>query len=490
MEDLLAAGAAAYGSGDVAGALRTFEQAAQTLTGDKRIAAMINMASMSDELGDHASAADAFRAALAEMPAEAGRMRPGALINLSQALQHVGDLDGAQDALEQARAVLLDKPDLADLLVPCLLSLTAVAIHRQQWARATELATESLDAAVQYAPHLAGHPLMNLAATNFETGRWDLAEDFATQAMAAFDAAGDVNAVAETQQNLALMRLRSDRIDEAEPLLQSSQAYFQQAGLGYRFGIGLKAMALLAENRGQLDMATDLYGQSAQYFRDSGAVIDVADVNTRLATLSFATERIEDGERFLAEAFATYAACGLGLHCAQLDFWHASLLESTAAAPEDSLLRLAIPAALAIDAVRCTFANGHQRAQWNRQIADPAMRLAFRLAYAGGHTELVADLIESQCAGTALDADNSGDASPTTTVQTLLEPPTDERVDAGALALGTALADVAASAGLPVSPPARVAVSPDGRIALARFIDIAEERYGREIRDSRVLPAW
>src|SRR2546423_100167 len=90
---LLQAGAAAYQNGDAMGALRIFEDAARTMSGRMRLAAMVNAASMADELGEHRRAVDWFRTALAEMPGDAGGMRIGALINMSQALQHLGDLD-------------------------------------------------------------------------------------------------------------------------------------------------------------------------------------------------------------------------------------------------------------------------------------------------------------------------------------------------------------------------------------------------------------
>ncbi|MFC9433515.1 tetratricopeptide repeat protein [Nocardia sp. NPDC057030] len=489
---LLAAGADAYGRGDTAGALRIFENAARTTTGDVRIGAIVNAASMADELGDHARSLSLYREALAAMPEDAPKLRPNALVNMSQALQHLGELDEAQAALEQARELLADATDQGVLRVACLLSLTAVALHRQNWAYAAELATESLDAAWRFAPQLAGHPLLNLAATYFETGRHDLAVDFTQQALAAFESAGDRNAVAETQQNLATMLVRTERLDEAEAPLHASQRYFEQAGLGYRAGIGLKTMAFLAEGRADLAQAQDLYARSLAYFVDSGAVLDAADLRMRLATVAFKSGRFEECEALLAEAFGAYAERGLGLHCAQLDYWHASLLEAVVADSPELLPRavgIAVPAALAIDAVRYTLPNGSQRDQWNRQIADPAMRLAFRFAYLSGDGLLLADLIETQCAGTTLDIDRSDDGRPARLPLELLDPQADlaEHPGAAALQLGAALAEVAAGAGLQVSPPPRLELAAEGRIALAPYITAAEQRYGRVIRDDRVL---
>ncbi|WP_433712559.1 tetratricopeptide repeat protein [Nocardia sp. CA-084685] len=502
----LAEGAAAYQRGDVVEARRLFEEIARTSANGLRVSALVNAASMSDELGDHAGAIVMFGEALAQMPADAIEKRAAALINLSQALQHIGDLDGAQQALEQARALLTEHNDESMQRVACLLSLTAVAFHRQSWAYAIELATESLDAAVRFAPHLAGHPLSTLGGIYFETGRRELAVDFMGQALAAFDAAGDRNAVAETQQNLAVMYVRLDRFDEAEQPLRSSQEYFERAELGYRAGVGLKTMGFLAEGSGDIAAAHQLYRRSLDYFQDTGAVLDAADVRVRLATLAYSNGQYDQGEALIGEAFGAYAERGLGLHCAHIDFWHAALLEpviEAAEAPDAELLgravELAVASALAIDAVRYTLPNGHQREKWNRQIADPAMRMAFRFAYLSGNGPLIVDLIETQCAGTTLDIARTAVAAPPRLPLELFDPSVEVAQPAvqvgtgpqsgSAPQLGTALASVAASVGLPVVPPPRVAVAPDGHIALAAFIEAAERRYGHPVRDSRVLPA-
>jgi hypothetical protein len=152
---------------------------------------------------------------------------------------------------------------------------------------------------------------------------------------------------------------------------------------------------------------------------------------------------------------------------------------------------LAVSSALALDAVRYTLRSGGRRQQWNSRFAVPAMRLAFRFAYRSGDAELVTDLIETQCAGTTFSLDVGETIGPGRQL------PLDmfdigEHVpgpEMDALALGSALADMAASKGVVVDLPPRLALAPDGRIVLADRIAAAEQRYGRLIRDSRVLPA-
>ncbi|MEU4648257.1 tetratricopeptide repeat protein [Nocardia fluminea] len=488
----LTAGYAAYQRGDVVAALAIFEQAADGAAPRLRSAALINAASMADELGDHRRSVVLFRTALAEMPDDAAHQRPAALVNLSQAFQHLGEFDAAQNVLEEARALLADGTDQGQLRVACLLSLTAVALHRQQWARAGELALESLGVTERFAPELAGHPLMNLAACSFETGRWDLAVDFARQAVAAFAAAGQAASVAESQQNLATMLVRAGHFDEAEEPLLASQEFFEAAELGHRAGIGSKTMGFLAERRADFATARVDYERALDRFDATGAVVDAADVRLRLATVACAEGDLAAAEELLDAAFSVYAARGLGMHCAQLDYWHAELLHASveqAAQPHPDLLNravsLAVPAALAIDAVRHTLPNGNQRERWHRTVAEPAMRVAFRCAALAGNGQLVSDLIETQCAGTTLDAPVDTEVTAPSLEFELFDPAPAEQITTPALQLGAALADIAAAAGIPVAPPPRLV--DHGRIVLADFISHAEQRYGRPVRDTRVI---
>jgi hypothetical protein len=232
-----------------------------------------------------------------------------------------------------------------------------------------------------------------------------------------------------------------------------------------------------------------LYQHSVDLFVAAGAVLEAADARTRLASAAFWLGRADEAESLLAQSFQEFYDRGLGLHCAQLDFWHSSLLESALdpRRPDPELvsraLGLAIPAALALDAVRHTFTSGSRRLQWHRQIAEPAMRLAFRLAALSANALLVADLIETQCAGSVLNISEIDDAAQPPLA--LADPPAE--TEGAAMYLGATLAEVAIQAGLPVAPPPRLRVRPDGHIALAHYITAAETRYGRRVRDDRVV---
>ncbi|MGW2508248.1 tetratricopeptide repeat protein [Streptomyces scopuliridis] len=527
-----------------ADAAAPFEQALYV-----RTSALVNRASAADRLGDHPAAVASFREALGlcDRLAEAVRgdaagtavvvvLRAGVLVNLAQALQNTGDFDAAQTSLELARALLAPvRPedgtaaDTAELLIGCLVALTALTIQREQWARAHELATESLEVVTLHHPGLTGRPLLNLATIHEATGRPDLAEDFAHQAVAAFLASDTPAGVAEARQSLAQTYLRSGRLDEAEELLTEGQGYFERTGMAAQSALGLDLLGLLAVLRGDPVRADELYVQSVARFEESGAVVSAAEVRVRLAAGLHAEGRYEESEAHISAALSVFAAAGLGLRCAQADFFHATLLEDRlshgagagagtgagtgpGAVTDPALLGralgLAVPAALAIDAVRFTLASGQQRERWNREFAAPAMRLAFRLAARAGAAELVSELIESQCAGTPL-MDGSPDASaadgragdPSPAPPRFLGPsafpdlpdpsaPGGQPGPTDTFRLGTALAGVAASAGLRVSPPPRLALHPTGPVALDPYISHAETRYGGRIRETRVVPTW
>ncbi|WP_329064079.1 tetratricopeptide repeat protein [Streptomyces sp. NBC_01429] len=500
-----------------------------------RAQALINRATTADRMGDHPAAVASFRAALAlcePLPEPAGPvLRASALVNLSQALLHTGDFDGGRGALEEARALLIAPDggapppgsDTADLLIGCLVALTELTVQRERWSRAYELATESLDVVLRHRPELAGRPLMNLSAIALATGRLALAEDFAHQALTAFQESGTPAGTAEAQQALAQLYLRSGRTDEARSLLDAAQAFFERAGMSHQCGIGLDLLGLLAALEADHARAAELYVRGLDRFEKSGAPVAAAEVRVRLAAALHAAGLHGESEGQLALAQAAFAASGLGLRRAQTDYFHAALLENrllsapapgpdSAAALLGRAVALAVPAALAIDAVRFTLANGSQRERWHQEIAAPAMRLAFRLAARAGAGALVSQLIESQCAGTPLVGGPAGGDGPAEDGAALepprfLEPLTfpnrapdpapapapnsaPDAPSTDTFRLGAALADVAADAGLLVAPPPRLVLDRTGAVALEPYIAEAETRYGGRIRDARKVRTW
>ncbi|MFT2019708.1 hypothetical protein ACMA1D_28315 [Streptomyces sp. 796.1] len=559
---LLADGVAAYGRGELPGAHGAFDQAVQATTQltaqlhHLRVQALGNRASVANALGDHRAAIASHRAALDACDAldlladePIWTLRATTLINLASPLQETGDLDAAQAALEQAHALLLapaadgaepqPRPEGTSLLAPCLQGLTSLAIHRQQWATAHALAQRTLAATARYAPGLTAHPLGNLAVTSMESGRQELAEDYGRQALAAFEAAGDPVGAAETRLNLAGGHVRARRPDRAEPLLIESQRFFVQAGMVGRQATALRLLGMVAAQRGDRARARERYREALARFDECGSPVAAAQLRLELAVDAYACGNFAAGEAELERATAVFTAHRLGLHLAQLDLTHAMLLESRLSAeqpPDPALLAravaLAVPAALALDAVRTTLTSGYQRERWSRRIAAPARAVAFRLATRAGDAALVAELVETCCAGPPLDpgllaaasvaADGStaldsgapgtarGGSGPGLDAPVLDALAGEEAADlldavaadaqrrgagsagppAAAFPLGAALADLAAGTGIPLAPAPHLALTEGGEVALGTAIARAEARYGTPLRDGRVIPTW
>jgi hypothetical protein len=148
-------------------------------------------------------------------------------------------------------------------------------------------------------------------------------------------------------------------------------------------------------------------------------------------------------------------------------------------------LDLALPAALAAEAVRQRFAHGVMRERWVALASAPLIRSAFNAIRAVGDVDLVAAYIDHIAAAVFLDG-----ASPVARdelVSLPLPPPVEETH------LPYAASFFASTGGLsPVgfALPPRVRVDPAVPSALDSWIDIAEQRYGMPVRSAQVVPSW
>jgi tetratricopeptide (TPR) repeat protein len=370
--------------------------------------------------------------------------------------------------------------DAAELLMACLVALSTVAIQREDWPRAERLTAEALEVVTRIRPDLVGRPLMNVAALALATGRYEPAEDFAEAALAACEAGREPAGAASVRLMLAQLYTATGRAEQAEPLLHAALAHTEPAGLTVETAVGWEQLGLLAASRGELDEAEALYGRAQTLLRRAGATPTEAALAVRRAEIAHLAGRPAEAEELLTHAADTFAALGLGLRRAQTHLAHAALLERGGDPGQLArALDLAVPAALAIDAVRYGMAAGQQRDRWRRNVAEPALQLVFRLAARAGEALLVAHLIEVQCATTPILRE---DAVP--------------RPD-GPGPLGSYLDEPPPPAhAFAVAPPPRLLLTPDGdgdgdgAVALADRIALAEQRYGLPVRDTRTVPSW
>ncbi|GIG68568.1 tetratricopeptide repeat protein [Phytomonospora endophytica] len=496
---LFAEGIQAFGRGDLHAARDAFDRAALTASADPALAnrrahSLTNCANAATNLGDHVGALAMLGTALDlcdESPdGSLAGLRPLILTARAPALMAIGDYDGAGTALEHALVILdADPPpvgeeDRVTLLISALMSLTMLASNREDWPRANELGTRCLTVVTAHRPELAGVPLMNLADIALHTGRPELALDFGVQALAAFEHNGDAGGAAEMRRALGQMHLRAERFDEAEPLLITAQEFFEAAGLPHQAAAGLDMLGLLAAARGETDTATARFAASAALFDRVGQPVEAAEARGRQGMVAYLAGNRAEGEALLTATAAVQAGHGLPVRAAQLHIAMATLFEQS----EDPALLaraadLAVPAALAIDAVAHTLTSGRQRDQWRRNVAEPAVAVAFRVAARSGNGPLVAQLVEARCAGSTLEH-RTEPASPPQGMEGLMYPAQ------APVSIGTALADAAAGPGLTVGLPPRLALTPDGGIALDVHLDRAVERYGVPVRAEGTIPSW
>ncbi|WP_207840282.1 hypothetical protein [Williamsia soli] len=147
---------------------------------------------------------------------------------------------------------------------------------------------------------------------------------------------------------------------------------------------------------------------------------------------------------------------------------------------------LKIPAALAVDSVRYTLADATARLRWTASVSAPILAGAFAVAWEWENVELVAELIEYQCARgtftTQPDPSTVVDWEVTATAAT----PVTADIAEVAFAAGAAVAATSALTRLGPLPPLRM--DPAGPPVLARYRELAQERYGRVVTSAE--PVW
>jgi hypothetical protein len=148
---------------------------------------------------------------------------------------------------------------------------------------------------------------------------------------------------------------------------------------------------------------------------------------------------------------------------------------------------LALPAALAAEAVRQRFAHGPLRERWVALASAPATRSAFEAIAAVGDVELAAAYIDHIAATVSLHGSEAVSVAREELVS-LPPPPAVEETH-----LPYAASFVASTGGLPsvgFALPPRVRIDPAVASTLDAWIDVTEQRYGFPVRSSQVVASW
>ncbi|MEU6541248.1 tetratricopeptide repeat protein [Streptomyces sp. NPDC047000] len=426
------------------------------------------------------------------------------LIARTDLLRRTGRPDEALACLDEATATLSEFDD-PDGLRGTELGLNRVLLlmDRGAWGTAEEQATLLLSATPAGAAEVVPRLLSALGVICSSTGRFDEAEDHFARAENAFRASGDTGEQQTMLAHRASIALQRGELDVAERLFTEASAFFEQQRRFVELAVCEQARSFLADRRGDAVGAHDLMTASLERFTQLGVSVSAADTMLLGAQHAYVRGDVEEMRRLAQDARDVYQERGVLERCAQVDLMLARALEDNLNRTDhgdhetrsvDTALSLAVPAALALAAARHDFVTAHARSQW-LQLADDAMRLAFRLAVRRQDHGLLFELVEHRCAGAALalggvpeSVTRSGDTTPVFPDAGMKSYGDD---GGGAVTLGGVAAEAAVSAGLRVAPPPKVLMSAEtGRIALQEFIAAAEFRYRRRIVDEEEVPFW
>ncbi|TDE94903.1 CHAT domain-containing protein [Occultella glacieicola] len=394
-------------------------------------------------------------------------------------------------------------------------------MYRQEWAAAEARLREMLRA-IPAEPEESlkqwqGSALTNLSSVCAQSGRDLEAAELSERAVAVFESMTaprpeDVEMLATTRNNLAAQAARESRFEDAKR--HAGRALVAATGQGSMLpeGQALRLLGTIASMEGDLVAAADLLGRAQDVLTRFGAHLESAQVGLVLARLA---AQGGDGPQFAAhmetvrEAFRSRGELRA---IAEIDHMQAEFLLAWVPPDHDraaldldwtgvdastdpytlsqdhqndlllgGALDYAVPAALALDAMRTQFPSGYQRERFVAQVADPARDAAFRAALQSSNGMLVFALIEWQA------------ASGTPTV--VLPAAVAARPINGAAA-AAASADEAVELMLPsgpavaVEPVPRMVLAPGQGEVLAEEYAGARTRYGQELRSPELVQRW
>ncbi|MBZ2198860.1 CHAT domain-containing tetratricopeptide repeat protein [Occultella gossypii] len=391
-------------------------------------------------------------------------------------------------------------------------------MYRREWAAAEERLREMLRQ-IPAEPEESlkqwqGSALTNLSSVCAQSGRDVEAAELSQRAVDVFESMTaprpeDVEMLATTRNNLAAQAARESRFDEAK--MHANHALVAATGQGSMMpeGQALRLLGTIASLEDDLDGAADYLGRAQDVLTRLGAHLESAQVGLVLARL--AAQR-GDGPQFAAhmeEVREAFRSRGELRAIAEIDYMQAEFMLAWVPEEHDrAALNLdwtgvdantdpytlsqdhqndlllggavdyAIPAALALDAMRTQFPSGYQRERFVTQVADPARDAAFRAALQSSNGMAVFALIEWQA------------ASGTPTV--VLPPAAAARPVEGAGASADEAVELMLPSGpaVAVKPVPRMLLAPGQGEVLGEEYATARTRYGQELRSPELLQRW
>ncbi|MBB4967236.1 hypothetical protein [Saccharothrix violaceirubra] len=494
-DDLNARAIAFAEAGDRANAARTFEAAYRaTLDSDDHTtscARAVLAGNLAKNAPDSAAAVDWATEAITlatalrpdpNAPVDLADVLVKALSDRAHHLRHLSRFDEALADVEAAQGIHAR---------PALRALKAsVLVSAGRFAEGAAEARAALDLAYAQAPEVAAAVHATLAELADATG--DRIEAAEQHGLARALAAAVDDPVTGCTAVLGLARLaylegdysRADVLHaEAEALVGTDPAI-------------LHGRAVVAIGRGQADEALRLLESMPA---DGAGTPIRAITGHQLRGLAAATaHRYDEADDRYARAVEVAERAGLWHVVIGASWWRAeSLLRwavhtgETAGALSRRALDVALPAALAAEAVRHRFPHGPLRERWISLAAAPATRTALRAIGALGEGELAAaylDHVSSPVSFAGPVSFAADEAEPGARAEIAALPPPTAEPDHLPYAASAFLLTETEVPGFALPP--RVRPDPRTRTPLDDWIDLAERRYGFPVRGEGVVSSW
>jgi tetratricopeptide (TPR) repeat protein len=356
---------------------------------------------------------------------------------------------------------------------------------------------EALSVAMERAPHFVSVALARLALLRRRTGDQEEASGQLRIAEALAEQTPTGHARGEVERNLASFALQTGDLDAAERHLDAAveallgdgqQRLAAGAQVGYAELLRLRGRTAEAQER-----ATAAYGIMAALGDDTGRI----EALLVLSAAQLEARRPKDAERSLLAAREAAERAGQVSELLRIDLHRAvaavaaasvAVLPGSQRKALERALDLALPAAIAADAMRNMFPPGRTRERWAREVSGAVAQTALQVLASLGRGDDTVAFLELLSAAVSLDpaADVSGREQG---ISLAAGSPF-----AGEYAL-TAGADAAhAASGMlaedRVAVAPRVRVRPGGPPALEEAIDEATRRYGFVARSAEIVDAW
>ena len=386
---------------------------------DLRGRALSNLSAIAEARGDAPAAIDfATKAIAACMAAEASigsarrtaEVRFGAVINRAQTLALVGRSMEALQDLEVLGA------EFDDATPPVLAfgrhnTLGGILLDRERFGDAEVALRAALTIALTHEPRFASYAYSGLAALTHRTGDPRLAAE-QLEISRQLQASGPI-AVARTDENLGRLLLERGEIDAAEERFLAAEEGYGRGGDPRSASVSRLGRAAVLLARGKPAAARGLAERVHAEVVAQGDVWAQFQAELLLGDILVAQWRFPAADAAYRRAREVSASAGALHEVARIDVRRAvaaltaaerSLFRAEKERMRRAALDLALPAALATDALRERFTAGPMRERWIRTVAAVAFEVALQSITVLAETRLAVEVIEFLCSSPSLDA--------------------------------------------------------------------------------------